>query len=197
MAMALTAGALVAASAAVFGLDAWIAFVRTLPMVSRNLADGVLPIAKDPSLYAALRQLGAPQALALGANLAFAAPVLALTLKAWRDAKPLPLRAAMVVVCVLVASPYAFDYDLVALAIPLGVLAERLGRQGGPPGLRTLTAFGFGATFVLEPLSLFAHLQLTPLLLALLFAGLWRLAYADAPAREPAAQPGTGAALAG
>jgi hypothetical protein len=198
VAMGLSALALVGASAAAFGVDAWIAFARTLPLVSHNLASGALPLAKDPSVYAALRQLGAPQAVALGANLALALPVLALTLKAWRDGAPLPLRAGMSVAAVLIASPYAFDYDLAALAVPLGVLAQHLGVQGGRPGLRALVAAGFAAPFGLEPLSLFAHLQLAPLLLVALFAGLWRAAYADAPRRRAVTpRGGTAAALAG
>ncbi len=181
-AMAGCAAALVATSAWAFGLDAWLQFARTVPMVSRNLSAGLLPLAKDPSLFAALRQLGAPQALALGANLALALPVIALTMKAWRDGVGLPLRAGLTVTAALIASPYAFDYDLVALVIPLGVLAEHLRTHAtAPPGTRALVALGFASTFVLEPLSLFAHVQLMPALLLAVFAACWSAAYQGAP----------------
>ena len=181
-AMAGTAAALVGASAWAFGPGAWLQFVATLPLVSHNLSSGLLPLAKDPSLFAGLRQLGAPQTLALGVNAAIALPVIALTLKAWRDRTALPLRTGLTVTAILIASPYAFDYDLVALAIPLGVLAEHLrGHPAPPPGLRALVGLGFAASFLLEPLSLFARLQLTPVLLLALFAAGWSAAYAGAP----------------
>ncbi len=184
-AMAASAAALAAASAWAFGLDAWLQFVRTVPLVSRNLSSGLLPLAKDPSLFAGLRQLGVPATLALGANAAVALPVVVLTLKAWRDRLPLPLLAALTVTAALIASPYAFDYDLVALCIPLGVLAEHMRRHPAtPPGTRALVAAGFVSTFVLEPLSLFAHLQLTPILLLTVFAACWAAAYEGAPERR-------------
>ena len=201
-AMAGGVAALLAASSLAFGLEAWVAFLRTLPMVSRNLASGALPLFKDPSLFATLRLLGLPDRLALAASLLAALPLTGLTLRAWRDRARAPLCIAMTVVSALAASPYAFDYDLVVLAIPLGVLVEHLCTRPAPAGTRLLAALVFAAPLALEPLSQYAHLQLMPLAVWALFAALWRAAQQASPAARPSRshgrlRPGTAAPLAG
>ena len=194
--------ALVAASWLAFGLEAWRAFLHTLPMVSRNLASGGLPLFKDPSLFAALRLLGLPDRLALAADMLAALPVVCLTLKAWRDRAPAPLCISMTVVSALAASPYAFDYDLVVLAIPLGVMVEHLRTRPAPAGTRLLAAAVFAAPLALEPLSQRLGLQLMPLAVFALFAALCRAAGDESPAARPSRTawrppPGTAAPLAG
>lgn len=173
-ATAMSAALLIAVSTAMFGVEAWRDFLAFLPQVSANLADGALPLYKVPSVFAALRLVDAPAPAALAANLALAAPVVVLACTAWRRPGPLPLKAGLAVLATLLASPYAFDYDLVLLAIPLGALAEHIRTDGAPTGTRALIALGFLTPIAATPIARFAHLQLTPLVLLLLIAATWR-----------------------
>ncbi len=171
---ALSAGGFVLVATAAFGVESWRAFLAFLPQVSHNLAAGALPLFKDPSLYAGLRLLGAPHAAALGANLALAAAAAGLTVLAWRRPGPLPLKAALAVLATLIASPYAFDYDLVLLAIPLGVLAEHGRTHALAPGAKALMALGFAAPVAMLAASFWLHLQPMPAVLLALYAATWR-----------------------
>ncbi len=190
-AMAAGAALLLTASVGAFGLAPWLAFLHALPMVSANLASGTLPLHKDPSVFAALRLLGLPARPALAANLLLALPPIVLALQAWRRRASGPLCAAMTVTAALIASPYAFDYDLAVLAIPLGVLIEHMRTHAAPAGSRLLAVAVFAAPLVLEPLSNYAHLQLMPLALFGLFAALRRASVETAAVagRSPAVAP--------
>ncbi len=184
LAASLSGAALIAASTAVFGIEAWRSFFRVLPTVSHNLSAGRLPLSKVPSLFASLRLLGAPAGLALGVNLIVGAAIAVATVIAWRRPGPLKLKAGLAVLATLLLTPYAFDYDLVLLAIPLGVLAEHGRSHAPPPGSRALLALGFVSPVLMLPFSAGLHLQLMPLVLLTLCGVFWRLLAEPTPKPE-------------
>jgi alpha-1,2-mannosyltransferase len=197
--MGLGMAGLCGGSLLVFGPAAWLGFLHILPLVSHNLATGALPLQKVPTVFASLRLLGVPQPFALGLHLLVAAPVVGWTLFCWWTRRDEALCIAMTMVAALIVSPYAFDYDLVILAVPIGLMLERLRASPSPAGVRASATLAVFAPFALDLLALFSHFQLVPVGLLAFFLLLARLA---APARAdrrtfPRAFAGTAPALAG
>lgn len=173
----------------VFGVEHWAAFWNGLPVAEHALETGLLPWHKMPTVFVAMRMAGAAISLAYTAHFLVAAVVAALTVHAWyRQKGTLELRAALLSIALLLMSPYAFDYDLVVLALPILVLIADGQRNGWMPGLRTVLLMTWltpSLTFVALKLSL----QLMPALLLVFFAfayrriaGGSRVALAPAPA---------------
>ncbi len=152
--------AVIGVSLLAFGVEPWRAFFTTLPMVGHELAAGLLPLNKTPTLFVALIQLGVPLALAQGVQALAAVTVMGATLIAWRKAAPWPLKAGLAALGTLIALPYAFDYDLMLLAVPVGS--------------RVSLALLYAAPLLVVPLWAIGHVQLAPLILIAGYVGLWR-----------------------
>jgi arabinofuranan 3-O-arabinosyltransferase len=118
-------------SVAAFGVDAWVAFVRSLSMTAdATLNAGLTEWYKLQSLYGLARFAGlnGTAAWALqGALIALCAISLCLL---WRSRVAEELKAAGLAIGALLATPYIYVYDLAALAIPVAFLV-RLGRADG------------------------------------------------------------------
>ena len=126
---ALTALALAALTAALFGQQLWIDFVKVgLPVQNFVLVDPKLTLEPFcPTIYMNLRGLGASFALAMTIQLAVAA--LAAAAVAWvfrfrRDASP-DLKMALFLACSLCVTPYLLAYDTLALCFAALMLLER------------------------------------------------------------------------
>ena len=88
-------------------------------------------------------------------------------------------------VATLIAAPYAFDYDLVLLAIPIGVAAKATLETPGPPGVRSaLVLLGFTPVLVATA-GRWLHLPIGPAALWLVFFAL-RALLDPVRMREPA-----------
>ena len=184
LATGVSAGALILVSAALFGVDSWRAFFEHGPEVSRALASGALPLAKVPTVFAAARLCGLGVATAYALQAAVGAGAAWTALVAWRRPGPWPLKAGLAITATLLATPYAFDYDLVILAAPIGVLAVRAG--SGATGLRGVLAMAAVAPLVAPVVAPWLadrlHLPAAPLILgALHLVTLRQLAAEHAP----------------
>ena len=169
-----SAAALVLLSAAAFGVESWRAFLDNAPLVRAGLETGALPLAKAPTVFAALRLLGAPLGAAYAAQAAAALLAAGLALVGWGRPGPLPLKAGLAVSATLLATPYAFDYDLVVLAVPIGVLAAEAGRRRLPDGTAALLAAAALSPLLAPQLARFTGLQIEPLVVAALFGATLR-----------------------
>ncbi len=148
----------------VFGVEAWSAFFDNVPFAWRALAEGGLDLAKVPTTAGAALLLGAPPALAQG--LQGAVSLVAVAGVAWAFHRRLPLRVGALATGALLATPFAFEYDLVILALPLLLI----GRQREPRDAPLLVV-AWLAPLALPGLAHLLPLQLTPVLL---LAVLWR-----------------------
>ncbi|MEO8113700.1 MAG: glycosyltransferase family 87 protein, partial [Phenylobacterium sp.] len=184
---ALSSIAFVALSTAAFGLGAWEAFLRELPDVSASLSNGLIPWSKIPSTYVALAWLGAPKAVAYAAHGAVALAVAAVTLVAWRRPGPLPLKAGLAVLATLCVTPYAFNYDLVMLAVPIGVTLEYGRRHPLPPGTLLALALAFVVPNAFLGIAKATHVQLMPVAILIVFAALARVLFSADDARPAGA----------
>ena len=107
-------------SVAVLGISPWTAFLDSASRINDAiLTSGGTEFTKLQSLYGYVRALGG------GANAAWAAHGFLVVLLAvfvartWRSDAAFDLKAAALAAATILASPYAFIYDFVALAIPL------------------------------------------------------------------------------
>jgi arabinofuranan 3-O-arabinosyltransferase len=129
-AAAATALLIAAMSYAVFGSGQWEAFFRCLPEYSRIHLTSSDDWPKMQSVFMVVRQLGGTESLASATHASFVA-LMALTLGiVWRSSVSFAMKAAALAVGALLATPFLFLYDMVALAIPLAFLIQE-GRRSG------------------------------------------------------------------
>ena len=128
---ALVAAVLAALSWFAFGAATWAAFVHAMPMTSRIvLGEGGAEFERLQSLFGFVRAHSGGEALAwivqaTGA-LATAAGLVAL----WRSRAAYELKAAALAAGALVATPYAYIYDCVILAVAVAFLLRLALKRG-------------------------------------------------------------------
>ncbi|MCW5774379.1 MAG: DUF2029 domain-containing protein, partial [Rhodospirillaceae bacterium] len=172
-AAAVTTAVICGAATLVFGSANWIAFIENLPLTRHILEVGYLPWYKMPTLFATASMLGAGTSIAYTLQFGVAAAVAAVTVHVWwRRRGTLELRSALLAVALLMISPYAFDYDLVILALPLALLAMDGIRNGWMPGMRSMLVVAYFAPLILPGIAEKTSLQLMPLVLLGLFAAI-------------------------
>lgn len=109
---------------AVFGIAATEAWIAQMPLYGEIARDGLVGWGKLASVYAALRQSGMPQEVALAVHFAVAAAAALFVWRVWRsDVEPLA-KAAVLAAATMLISPYLFLYDGVILALPFLWLAR-------------------------------------------------------------------------
>jgi hypothetical protein len=149
---AVTAIFLVAASAAAFGVDGWVAFPRVL------FAQGSGTMFASPdwgfllqSVYGLILVLHGGAALAWLTQGVATAGVAIIVWLVWRSPVHYALKAATLSTAGLIATPYAFAYDLAAIAIPVAFLASDQIRCGLLGGEQTTMIVLFVASLAVIP----------------------------------------------
>jgi arabinofuranan 3-O-arabinosyltransferase len=150
-----TAALFAAASLAAFGASAWQAFPRGLfqqfgvVFEAEGLPDSAATWGYLQTVYGLIRYLHGGAALAwLGQGItALCAAVIVWLV--WRSPARYALKAAILSTLALLASPYAFAYDMAAIAIPVAFLARDQMRCGVLRGEQTILLGLFCATLAL------------------------------------------------
>jgi len=106
----------------VFGPSIWLAFRAGVDEAGGFLAQGLYPLFRMSSLYAALHRLGVDPETAIYAQIVLAVLALAIIARLSRRAE---LRLALAAACLLtlVISPYTYDYDMTIFGIGLALAA--------------------------------------------------------------------------
>jgi hypothetical protein len=156
----LTAILLVALTSMLFGAAVWPSWAASLPAFSRQFAAESSQIVHlMPTVLAALLQLGVPLGLAQSAQWAVTAAAAATVWALFRSG-PTPLAGAGLLVAALLATPYAFVYDMPILATAvIWVVAERH-RAGDAFGTGEILAIILA---LLSPIALAAGNSVFPL----------------------------------
>ncbi len=132
-AAAVTAAALCAASTLIWGEPVWRGFLDASPLARAALERHLVGDEKMQSVFAAVRLLHGPLALAYSAQgltaLAAAAALFWLQRRDFRG----PSEGPALVAATLLASPFLLDYDLTLLAFPLAYLAREGLERGFAP----------------------------------------------------------------
>jgi alpha-1,2-mannosyltransferase len=129
-AAAATVLALVAASLWLFGAETWVAFFRQLGLLGQMMQLGASFWPRMPTVFAALRLLGAGIGIAQAAQLVSTLAAAAAVAFVWHRPLALDLKAAVLAISVFLASPYAWDYDMPVLLLAAAWLARAAGRGG-------------------------------------------------------------------
>ena len=120
---ALTAAAMAALSLIAFGAASWQAFFAWMPVTSRVvLGEGAADWDRLQSLFGFVRAHGGSEALAWSVQTALALTLAAAIAWLWRSRVAFELKAAALSCAALLATPYLYIYDLVALTIPAAFL---------------------------------------------------------------------------
>jgi arabinofuranan 3-O-arabinosyltransferase len=119
----ITAIALAALSWLAFGGVSWEAFVHWAPLSSHALIDeGALDWSRLQSVFAFVRAHGGSEALAWTVQAIVSLALVVGLVWLWRSRVPFELKAAALAAGALLATPYLFMYDLVALAVAVAFL---------------------------------------------------------------------------
>jgi arabinofuranan 3-O-arabinosyltransferase len=151
-----TAALLVGASIVVFGTSVWMTFPHGL------VVQGSLNLFADPdsnwgllqTVYGLIRDLHSGAAPAWAMQGVTTVGVAIIVWLVWRSGVRYALKAATLSAATLIATPYAFAYDLAAIAIPIAFLASDQIRYGFLRGEQTILLALFGT--VLAILGIFA-----------------------------------------
>jgi hypothetical protein len=130
-ALAATGIVLLAASLAAFGFEAWSKFLEVLPQQASYLLAGRLPIARCPTVFAAIFEAsGDVFSAKIGQGLSTLA-AWTLVFWSWRKSEALFPRAVAFSVALPLSTPYLLEYDLAIWALPASILLARLWRGEG------------------------------------------------------------------
>lgn len=170
VAAGIAAAALTALSALVFGLDAWRGFLAVSPLAQATLEQGLVSPAKMQSLFAGVRLLGGPLALAYAVQALGVLAALAGLALAARKRADTAAQGALLVAGTLIATPFLLDYDLTLAAIPMAWLFISARKSGFLPYEKIALAALFLLPLVGRGVATAAHIPIGPLLLLALFA---------------------------
>jgi hypothetical protein len=161
---------LLGASVLLFSPQSVMAFLKQIQIAKSFAEQGLLPIDKMPTVFAALRLLGVQVSTANWVHAVVALLVAVAVGWLWiRQASPYLRKAALVLGCLLI-SPHLFDYDLVWLTWPVGWLTMHALQYGWHAGERILLMLAWAAAMVCDLLTDMTNIQITPLIILLLLA---------------------------
>ncbi len=177
----IVAAALAVASLAIFGSAPWLAFLRSLGEARAFLEAGRVPWDRMATAFASARLAGVGIAGSYALQIAVALTALGALARLWWQRAPLALAGSTLVLSIPLTTPYAYDYDLVMLLLPLAWLIQEARatgfRLGEPLLLIAAWAMPVAGKFIAEA----TMLQPTWLVLLVLLLMTWRRASLSAP----------------
>ena len=165
VAAAATAAALMAASFFLFGPQTWAAFLHNAPLNALLMEHGVNFWHRMPTIFAAARLAGFGIGAAWAIQAVSALAVCGLTVKVWRSGATLERKGAVLILATFIATPYAWDYDLVILTLAVVWLAAEGARRGFRPWEKTALAATIISPLIFSPLGEATHVQIGPLVM--------------------------------
>jgi arabinofuranan 3-O-arabinosyltransferase len=130
-AAALVAAGMAALSLIAFGAASWQAFFDWMPVTSRVvLGEGGADWSRLQSLFGFVRAHGGGETLAWSAQGTLALMLGVAIAWLWRSRVAFELKAAGLACAALLATPYLYIYDLVALAVPVAFLLRLALKRG-------------------------------------------------------------------
>jgi glycosyl transferase family 87 len=166
----LTAIALMAATALVFGIDIWRDFAVSTQFSRAMLDQGLVPYFKLQSVFAAVRLPGGPLELAYLLQGLVAVAAAAVVGWGWRRPVGADLKAAALAAATPLATPFFLDYDLLVIAPAIAWLAGRSLREGGLPWERSILAMVALMPLFTRGIGEYTHVLVAPLAVAALLA---------------------------
>jgi hypothetical protein len=172
--------ALIAASIAVLGNEAWTEYLHIAPLNKVILEHGGAPSIsvadwaaapmwyRMPTVFAAVRALGIGIGFSYAIQTVSAIFAMALVWYAWRSEVDLRLKGAIFILATFAVTPYAWDYDLVSLNFVIVWLWIKDRRAAFYSYEKTLLACLFASTLIGPAISLFSHFPVQIILIWML-----------------------------
>jgi len=166
---AVTTAVLALVSWIAFGTESWQAFFHWMPMFSQAFfTEGRATFFKLQSVFGLVRTFGGNEQLAWTFQWMMSGAVLAGIVMLWRSRAEYALKAAALATGTLLLTPYLFLYDMMVLAIPVGLLL-RIGlaegfRRGELAALACAVALLIAFPFFEMPLGLGSSLIVASLI---------------------------------
>lgn len=132
-AAAVTVAVLGLATLLLFGTVTWGAFLDQMTLQRRMLEVGTSFWHRMPSVFAAARVLGVAVPAAYAAQILSSVLCVVAVALVWRRPGPFEIKAATLAVATFLATPYAWDYDMVVLVFAAAWLAGEGLRTGFRP----------------------------------------------------------------
>ena len=168
-AAAASAITLAIASLLVFGPEVWTAFINNLSLPMKLVELGALPGHKMATVFSATLLLGGSSWLASVLQGLVMLAVAAGVIWTWsRQGTHLAQRASILVLGILLFTPFTFEYDLALLALPLAWLAWEGYTQGWPARMQGLLFLGWLMPIIAPLFAKLTYLQVGPIVLAAL-----------------------------
>lgn len=183
IAAAATVVGMIGITSALFGIEAWTAFLAVSETSRKLLLEqGEVGFAKLQSTFAVMRMWGAGISLAYLAQGVVTITTVASAIWAWRLCPDWNTRAAILLIATLLASPHVLDYDLMLLgpAIAFLVAAATSGRFYGYE--MTLLAFAWAVPLLTRPMAEATGIPLGLITMIALYAMVVRRAVRDGQA---------------
>ena len=158
---AMTVAALAIVSTLAFGPQVWSAFLASTEF-SRVvvLEAGDTGWHKIQSVFSWIRMWGGSIGLAYALHAVVVIALCVVLVRLWRSDRPYPLKAGALIVASVLSTPYALDYDLMALAPAIAFLALDGWQRGFAPWQKTALAVLWMAPIAARSL---ANVALLPL----------------------------------
>jgi hypothetical protein len=114
---AATVSALVVLSYALFGWGTWKAFEHVSPLNVEILQSKPINWHLMPTVYVMMRSMGLPSGLSYAAQLVAGLTGAYLVFRTWRGDAPILFKGCVLILATFLATPYAWDYDMVVVTI--------------------------------------------------------------------------------
>ena len=115
LAAAATVVVLGAGSLVLFGHEAWAGFIHNLGINALLIEEHTARWYRIPTVFVGFRALGAPRSVCYAAQAISALCALAAVIAVWRSSVSREVKSAALAIAVFLATPYAWDYDMVVL----------------------------------------------------------------------------------
>jgi hypothetical protein len=181
-----TAGLVVLACVAAFGLDIVSAFIAGAGAESAEAEAGTLALARMHTVFAGARLLGVGVAGAYALQAIVTLAVAALVRRAWRRPTDPALKNALLTAGAALAAPFGFEYNLVLLALPIAWFGWHGVQHGFRPGEKVALLMAWLMPFATPGIAAGLGVPLGPLVLGGFIWIIWRRIAAEGMARMPA-----------
>ena len=164
------------ASTILFGVDTWFRFFEKIPIMFYLLKDGYMQMHQVVSTTGALLLMGVPYHTAIWIHLLLSVTGIGLAVTVWYKDAPCYVKHSLLVLTMLLVTPYANSYDLTLLALPICWLGWQAYER---TEISTLASFYLIAAWSLPILSvIFAasmSIQLAPVLIFSMIIWIYKL----------------------
>jgi hypothetical protein len=161
-----TAGGLILFSLLLFGLEIWKVYLEYLFFIAPRLLDLSHLWAKMITVFASVRLLGGSKEMAWGLQGVVTVLATAVVFWVWRQKASYAIRSSVLILGTLLATPYAFDYDLFILSLPIAWVGWEQDHSGWKAQEKFILLISWLSPFIVPTLAKATGFQIGPIIFA-------------------------------